>query len=195
MSKIAIVESTDYPEDLCCPISHELMIDPVIINDGHTYERNNILEWFRTSNKSPLTNEYINNHNVNNNFTVKKIINKWKEDNLIKKEFYSDNLILKYKDNDEIITCDDIKLNHSNFTYQGSVLNGEFSGNGDFTYKVDNIYIYKGEWLNNKKNGKGKIFYKNGEFYDGEWLNDDKNGNGKITYKNGDIYDGEFLKK
>eukprot|EP00434_Breviolum_minutum_P004136 symbB.v1.2.003646.t1/scaffold175.1/size369221/2 len=27
------------PKDLCCPISHELMKDPVVAEDGHTYER------------------------------------------------------------------------------------------------------------------------------------------------------------
>ena len=31
MSNIAFIESTDYPEDLCCPISHDLMVEPVII--------------------------------------------------------------------------------------------------------------------------------------------------------------------
>ena len=27
------------PKDFCCPISHELMKDPVVAGDGHTYER------------------------------------------------------------------------------------------------------------------------------------------------------------
>ena len=27
------------PRELCCPISHELMKDPVVAGDGHTYER------------------------------------------------------------------------------------------------------------------------------------------------------------
>ena len=27
------------PKELCCPISHELMKDPVVAGDGHTYER------------------------------------------------------------------------------------------------------------------------------------------------------------
>ena len=27
------------PKEFCCPISHELMKDPVVAGDGHTYER------------------------------------------------------------------------------------------------------------------------------------------------------------
>lgn len=41
---------------LCCPITQEVMEDPVIcVGDGHTYERQSIEEWFRTSSKSPST--------------------------------------------------------------------------------------------------------------------------------------------
>ena len=97
MSNIAFIENTNYPEDLCCPISHDLMINPVLISDGHTYEKENIIRWLKTNNKSPLTNEivkfnyYEQDKFIKNNILVKKLIIKWKEDNLIKKEFYIDN--------------------------------------------------------------------------------------------------------
>jgi hypothetical protein len=45
--------------DLRCPISLELMEDPVIALDGHTYEREAIEKWFECSNSSPLTNEKL----------------------------------------------------------------------------------------------------------------------------------------
>jgi hypothetical protein len=45
--------------DLRCPISLELMQDPVIALDGHTYEREAIEKWFECSNSSPLTNEKL----------------------------------------------------------------------------------------------------------------------------------------
>ena len=32
---------------LFCPITHELMVDPVITDDGHTYERSAIQEYFQ----------------------------------------------------------------------------------------------------------------------------------------------------
>ena len=39
---------------------------------------------------------------------------------------------------------------------------------------------------NNKLEGKGKYYYKNGSTYDGEWKNDKKNGKGILIYPNGD---------
>ena len=47
------------PKELCCPISHELMKDPVVAGDGHTYERSCIEGCFRTNAKSPVTGVVI----------------------------------------------------------------------------------------------------------------------------------------
>ncbi len=45
-----------------CPITLELMKDPVVASDGHMYEREAIEKWLKTSNKSPVTNEPISDH-------------------------------------------------------------------------------------------------------------------------------------
>lgn len=42
-----------------CPITHQLMVDPVVAEDGHTYERSALVRWFATSKKSPVTNDII----------------------------------------------------------------------------------------------------------------------------------------
>jgi len=34
-----------YPPEFYCPITHEVMVDPVVAQDGHTYERQAIEEW------------------------------------------------------------------------------------------------------------------------------------------------------
>ena len=196
MSNFAIIENTNYPEDLCCPISHDLMVDPVLINDGHTYEKENIIRWLKTNNKSPLTNEIVkfNYHEpdkfIKSNILVKKFIIKWKEDNIIKKEFYLENNCYKFKETDDLITSDYIKLIHKNFTYEGAISDGEFSDKG--ILKKNNGNIYEGEFLNNKKHGKGKITFKTGEIYDGNWFENIINGIGKMIFKNGDIYDGNW---
>ena len=39
---------------LICPITQELMVDPVLAEDGHTYERASIIEWLTTKSTSPL---------------------------------------------------------------------------------------------------------------------------------------------
>ena len=45
----------DEEPDFRCPISHELMTDPVTTADGHTYDRRHIQRWFDLGNRtSPL---------------------------------------------------------------------------------------------------------------------------------------------
>lgn len=46
----------DIPHEYICPITMEVMKEPVILSDGHVYEKEAIEAWFQTKNKSPLTN-------------------------------------------------------------------------------------------------------------------------------------------
>jgi Mg-chelatase subunit ChlD len=43
-----------------CPITHEVMVDPVIDGDGNSYERQAITEWLRKNNVSPITRLPLN---------------------------------------------------------------------------------------------------------------------------------------
>ena len=47
------------PRAFLCPISHELMHDPVCVADGHTYEREHIERWLTTSLTSPATGQAL----------------------------------------------------------------------------------------------------------------------------------------
>ncbi len=42
------------------------MTDPVVADDGHTYERSAIEQWFKDHNTSPVTRECVSNRLVNN---------------------------------------------------------------------------------------------------------------------------------
>ena len=44
---------------MVCPITQNLMKDPVIDPEGHSYERRAILKWLRRSHTSPITREYL----------------------------------------------------------------------------------------------------------------------------------------
>lgn len=44
------------PEEYICPITMDIMTDPVILSDGHVYEKSAIERWFQTNTRSPLTN-------------------------------------------------------------------------------------------------------------------------------------------
>jgi hypothetical protein len=42
-----------------CPITQDVMKEPVIDKEGNTYEKSAILEWLKTNNKSPITRNVI----------------------------------------------------------------------------------------------------------------------------------------
>jgi Mg-chelatase subunit ChlD len=46
-----------YPKEFLCPISQELMKDPVIGPDSQTYDRANIVEWLTLHHRSPLSRQ------------------------------------------------------------------------------------------------------------------------------------------
>ena len=61
------------PKELTCPITQELLIDPVLAEDGHTYERAAITRWFSTGNtRSPVTNEELEGKKLISNHVLKK---------------------------------------------------------------------------------------------------------------------------
>jgi hypothetical protein len=56
----ALTFDADPPSDLLCPVTLELMVDPVIlVGDGHTYSRAGIEEWLRHKSTSPKTNQRL----------------------------------------------------------------------------------------------------------------------------------------
>lgn len=75
--EISVNSELEIPEDMkdiICPITTEIMIDPVIIESGNTYEREAILKWLEKNNTDPLTNEILKHKFVTPNRTVKKMI-------------------------------------------------------------------------------------------------------------------------
>ena len=70
----------DCPRSMKCPITHEIIIDPVVAQDTHSYERSAIQKWFDTGNRtSPLTREVITTK-LTTNHALKSQINEWIED-------------------------------------------------------------------------------------------------------------------
>jgi len=48
-------EPPEPPDEYTCPITYELMADPVFATDGHTYERDAIEQWLVRKTTSPKT--------------------------------------------------------------------------------------------------------------------------------------------
>ncbi|KAI3444874.1 hypothetical protein Pfo_001539 [Paulownia fortunei] len=72
--------SMDFPQDFRCPISMEVMKDPVTISTGLTYERKNIDKWFHTYKKKtcPATMQCIESLDMTPNHTLKRLIVAWR---------------------------------------------------------------------------------------------------------------------
>lgn len=65
------------PSEFICPISYEMMTDPVILSDGHTYERASIMAWLQTHNTSPLTNRPVNAADIKPNYALRSAIERY----------------------------------------------------------------------------------------------------------------------
>ena len=48
-------------------------------------------------------------------------------------------------------------------------------------------FRYEGEFVKGKREGNGKLFYRNGDIYEGEFKNNVREGKGKIFLANGEI--------
>lgn len=73
------------PADFCCPLSLELMTDPVIVASGQTYERAFIRQWLDLGlTVCPKTRQTLGHTNLIPNYTVKALIANWCESNNVK---------------------------------------------------------------------------------------------------------------
>lgn len=57
-----------------CPITHDVLKDPVVAADGYTYERTAITRWFKTSRKSPITGQIMPHTTVFPNQSVRTLL-------------------------------------------------------------------------------------------------------------------------
>ena len=67
-------QSKAVAEQLTCPITMELMQDPVFTADGHTYERSAIEHWMKTNDTSPLTGEKLEHRILTPNHILRGLL-------------------------------------------------------------------------------------------------------------------------
>ena len=73
--------------------------------------------------------------------------------------------------------------------YEGEFLDGVYDGRGTYFWKNGNIK-FTGNWKNNMRHGKGKIYENNSLIFNGVWKNNLKNGIGQKYNKGNLIFDG-----
>ena len=76
----------DPPSDYLCPITMELMTDPVVAGDGHTYSRSGITRWLQNHRTSPKTNEILSDARVVPNHLLRGQILGWIDDHRMDKK-------------------------------------------------------------------------------------------------------------
>ena len=67
------------PHAFICPITLKIMADPVLLSDGHSYERDAIVRWLQDSDRSPKTNQVLLNRYFFPNQALKMIIEEFVE--------------------------------------------------------------------------------------------------------------------
>lgn len=66
------------PKDFCCPISLDIMQDPVIISTGQTYDRTSITQWMEDGrNTCPNSGQILAHTSLVPNKALKKLISNW----------------------------------------------------------------------------------------------------------------------
>ena len=67
-----IDEPSGPPEELVCPFTLELMVDPVmLVGSGWTYERAPLERWLATHDTDPMTNVLLTDKTVRENVLVR----------------------------------------------------------------------------------------------------------------------------
>ncbi|KAL2904720.1 U-box domain-containing protein 10 [Bienertia sinuspersici] len=71
-------DSVSIPEDFLCPISLEIMRDPVIVSTGQTYERSYIQRWIDSGNMTcPKTQQKLQHFTLTPNYVLRSLIYQW----------------------------------------------------------------------------------------------------------------------
>lgn len=73
------MDEIEIPPHFLCPISLQLMRDPVTISTGITYDRESIEKWlFSFKNKAcPVTKQILQNSDLTPNHTLRRLIQEW----------------------------------------------------------------------------------------------------------------------
>ena len=69
------LDTSKLPKEFLCPITHDVMRDPVVLSDGHTYERQAIEKWIKLGRTtSPMTGATLTSTSLTPNFTLRSMI-------------------------------------------------------------------------------------------------------------------------
>ncbi|XP_057441773.1 U-box domain-containing protein 1-like [Lotus japonicus] len=77
-SSMSISVIPNIPDEFRCPISLDLMRDPVIVSSGHTYDRNSIAQWINTGHHTcPKSGQRLIHTALIPNYALKSLVQQW----------------------------------------------------------------------------------------------------------------------
>ncbi|CAK9323649.1 unnamed protein product [Citrullus colocynthis] len=99
-----LFENLICPEEFRCPLSRELMRDPVIVSTGETYDRPFIQKWLKSGNRTcPRTQQVLSHTNLTPNHLIRQMIAQWCATRGIELQ---DRIRVHYLDDDVITEAD-----------------------------------------------------------------------------------------
>ncbi|KAF5736551.1 Plant U-box 13 [Tripterygium wilfordii] len=73
---------SNIPDEYRCPISLDLMRDPVIVASGHTYDRNSIAQWINSGHHTcPKSGQRLIHMALIPNYALKSLVHQWCQEN------------------------------------------------------------------------------------------------------------------
>lgn len=74
-------EGIEIPDAFVCPITQELMTDPVVTRYGQSYERSAIVEWIAAGKDCPMTRQKLSLSGIITNHSLRAQIRQWQVKN------------------------------------------------------------------------------------------------------------------
>ena len=198
------------PNEFLCPITYEVMSDPVVLCDGYSYERATIATWLRAHNTSPLTGKELEHKRLLANLTLRSAIEAYNT--------RTTTSTIVEQVTPKKLTHTQIDNNKSE-RYEGAIRNGKRHGRGKFTWPNGDSYTgewrddamhgtgkfvsvagdgdgggftYEGEFESNRRHGRGVLRWTSGDKYVGDWCAGERTGHGLLIYASGDRFEGAW---
>jgi Mg-chelatase subunit ChlD len=68
--------NANIPEEFICPISQSIMVTPVTLSCGHTFDKSSLEKWLTTNETCPTCRTRVNHQELTTNFSLKSLIDK-----------------------------------------------------------------------------------------------------------------------
>ncbi|KAL9651192.1 hypothetical protein ABK040_008263 [Willaertia magna] len=79
--KVELNETVTVPDEFICPITRSIMLEPVLTQQGYTYEREAVEHWFKTNDTEPATGNKVTTKQLYTNRSLQNMIKDFLEIN------------------------------------------------------------------------------------------------------------------